>query len=452
MLRTYQKPRLSNVHVNVKNSHAQTAATWPIVTRFSYANCMTLATWPIIDRLSCMSLTRSTAVQSAENTSMPTSATWRIQAVTILVELFTWQCDWSLKMVCRIDQHHGIYGETIGFLFRGLRFRTGSRRREKKAEQRAPAEYLDGALADFSGYIAADELYDGPFCVLSIVDNHKFRRLIYEVLDHDPTHEDMIRFFCRFRKELEQRDMKLLGVTTDGSPLYPEPLALIFPGVPHQVCEFHVLKEINKQILKAVTAVRREIKKKLPKLKRGRPSSQTARKAVRRKKKLQDKVSDLFEHRHLFVKHSLTPGEKKIFLRITRGLCNLRNLRSIMNQVYCLFDRRCRTETALEKLAKLRYRVRRFKTLGQTLRKLFTPNIEKALTFLDDSQLPSTSNAVERGCRRHRKMQKSVYRVRTQKHISQRIAIDMQRDEQSQGRLQTIQILHNVRNGIACSR
>jgi len=104
----------------------------------------------------------------------------------------------------------------------------------------------------------------------------------------------------------DQRNLKLLGVTTDGSPLYPEPLALIFPGVPHQVCEFHVLKEINKQILKAVTAVRRELKKKLPKLKRGRPSSQAARKAARRKKKLQDKISDLFEHRYLFVKHSLS--------------------------------------------------------------------------------------------------------------------------------------------------
>jgi len=330
-------------------------------------------------------------------------------------------------------------------LFRGLRFRTGSRRRGKKAEERITTEYLDGALADFSGYIAADELYDGPFCVLSIVDNHNFRRLIYEVLDHDPTHEDMIRFFSRFRKKLDQRNLKLLGVTTDGSPLYPEPLALIFPGVPHQVCEFHVLKEINKQILKAVTAVRRELKKKLPKLKRGRPSSPAARKAVHRKKKLQDKISDLFEHRYLFVKHSLTPREKKVFLRITRGLPNLRKLRLIMDQVYRLFDRRCRTETALEKLAKLRRRVLRFKTLGQSLKKLFTPNIEKALTFLDDSLLPSTSNAVERGYRRHRKMQKSVYRVRTRDHISQRVAIDMQRDEQSQGRLQTITMLHNER-------
>jgi hypothetical protein len=334
---------------------------------------------------------------------------------------------------------------TIGFLCPGPRFKTGSRQREKKAEQRITTDYLDGALADFSGYIAADELYDGPFCVLSIVDNRHFHRLLYEVLDHNPTHEDITRFFRRFGKELNQRGLTLLGVTTDGSPLYPEPLAEIFPGVPHQVCQFHVLKEITKEILKALTQVRRELKKKRPKLKRGRPSSQAARKAARAKKKLQDKIADLFDHRHLFVKHSLTPQEKKIFQRITRGFPFLRKLRSIMDQVYRLFDRRCRTETALEKLARLRHRVGRFKTLGQSLKKLFTPNLEKALTFLDDSLLPSTSNAVERGYRRHRKMQKTIYRVRTQEHISQRIAIDMQREEQSQGRLQTITMLHKER-------
>jgi hypothetical protein len=54
------------------------------------------------------------------------------------------------------------------------------------------------------------------------------------------------------------------------------------------------------------------------------------------------------------------------------------------------------------------------------------------------------------GCHtdRHRKMQKSIYRVRTQEHISQRIAIDMQRDKQAPARLQTITMLHNKRNGI----
>jgi len=348
-------------------------------------------------------------------------------------------------MGCPTGRPPGIYGETIGFLSPGLPFKTGWKRRGEKAEQRVTLEYLDGALADFSGYIAVDELYDGPFCVLSIVDNHHFKRLIYEVLDHDPSHKDITRFLCCFRQELNKRGLKLWGVTTDGSPLYPEPLAEIFPGVAHQVCEFHVLKEINREILKALTQVRRELKKKRPQLQRGRPSSKAARKTARRKKKLQDQIADLFDHRHLFVKHSLTLREKKIFLRITRGLPHLRKLRLIMDQIYRLFDRRCRTETALEKLSKLRRRVHRFKTLGQSLKKLFTPNIEKALTFLDDSLLPSTSNAVERGYRRHRKMQKNIYRVRTQEHIRQRIAIDMQRDEQAQGRLQTITMLHNER-------
>ena len=118
-----------------------------------------------------------------------------------------------------------------------------------------------------------------------------------------------------------------------------------------------------------------------------------------------------------------------------------------MDQAYGLFDRRCRTETALAKLARLRQRVARFTHLRQTLNKLFSPNVEKALTFLDDSLLPATSNAVERGNRRHRKRQKTVYRVRTRLHISQRIAVDMRRDAQAQGRQQTINALHQARAG-----
>jgi hypothetical protein len=43
--------------------------------------------------------------------------------------------------------------------------------RGKKARAHAETDYLDWALADFSGYLAADELYDGPFvcCLRSIV-------------------------------------------------------------------------------------------------------------------------------------------------------------------------------------------------------------------------------------------------------------------------------------------
>ena len=300
-------------------------------------------------------------------------------------------------------------------------------------------------LAEFSGYIAADELYDGPFCVLSIVDNRTFRRIVYEVLDHDPTHADIERFFRRFQSVLEERDLELKGITTDGSNLYPQPISQIFGEVPHQVCEFHVLKEINKAVLRAVAKVRKELAATRPKLGRGRPSSPAARQTARRRQRIDEKVGDLFQHRYLFVQHQLTPSKRQMLSHITRGRPELRTLREIMDEVYRLFDRRCRTETALQKLARLRCRVRRFKTLGKTLQKLFSPNLEKALIFLDDKLLPSTSNAVERGYRRHRKMQKTVYRVRTGPNIAARIALDMQREERASHREQTTQTLHASR-------
>src|SRR5262249_27279180 len=104
-------------------------------------------------------------------------------------------------------------------------------------------------------------------------------------------------------------------------------------------------------------------------------------------------------------------AERNILQRITRGLPHLRAVRDIMDEIYRLCDRRGRTETALAKRAKLRRRVRRFKAIGPILGKLHAPYLEKALTFLDDRLLPSTSNAVERENRRHRKMPKSVYRM-----------------------------------------
>ena len=335
------------------------------------------------------------------------------------------------------------------FLSPGAPSRTGWRPRGKKGEQAIEHDYLNTVLARFSGYIAADELYDGPFCVLSIVDNHTFDRLVYEVLDHDPTCDDIRRFFKRFKQHLDNRGLAVKGITTDGSPLYPDPIVDVFGSdVEHQLCEFHVLQEITKGVLKAVTKSRRTLKAKKVKCGRGRPSGKVGRCIAGQNKRTQQKIKDLFDHRHLFVKKKLTPAERKILLHITRGFPKLRNLRSIMDEIYRLFDRRCRTETALAKLGRLRTRVQRCRSLNKALNKLFSPNLEKALTFLDDSLLPATSNAVERGNRRHRKMQKSVYRVRTQDHISQRIAMDMQRDIYMVQAYQTIDTLHATRGRV----
>jgi hypothetical protein len=301
-------------------------------------------------------------------------------------------------------------------------------------------------LTDFSGYLAADELYDGPFCILSAVDARRQRRLLYEVLDHDPTRVDLLWFLVRLNDQLRARGHTARGVTTDASPLYPLPVALAFGPIPHQVCEFHILKELTKAVLHAVAHLRKQLAAQAPRPSRGRPrATPAAQRRHRQARRIQQRVAELFEHRYLFARHHLTASQRTTLRRLSRGSPCLRALRAIMDEVYRLFDRRCRTEAALAKLAQLRRRVRRFRSLGKSLDKLHSPNLEKALTFLDDKLLPATSNAVERGNRRYRKMQKTVYRVRTQTSIKGRLALDLQREQRTEARSETIACLHQTR-------
>jgi hypothetical protein len=153
----------------------------------------------------------------------------------------------------------------------------------------------------------------------------------------------------------------------------------------------------------------------------------------------------LFTSRYLFIQRHLNKTERKTLWRVSRGLPQLRALRAIMEQVYALFARRCRTQTALNRLRQLRRRLWRFPLLGDTLKKLFSPTLEKALAFLDDRLLPSTSHAVERGNRRYRKLQSNVYRIRMQAQISARLALDMWREAQAEGRHHTLHTLHEAR-------
>lgn len=240
------------------------------------------------------------------------------------------------------------------------------------------------------------------------------------------------------------RNLCVYGITTDGSSLYPEVIKEVFGGVPHQVCEFHVLKEITKDVLKALAKIRKAMYAKVPKLGRGRPRSEE-KKLAHRVKCMRERISEFFTNRYLFVQHGLSKAEYQKIGKLSRGCRDLKALRELMDEVYRLFDRRCRTDTALEKLAKLRSKLSRFKHLGKVLSKLHSPNLEKALTFLDDKMLEATSNSVERANRRYRKMQKSIYRVRTKTTISHRIALDMLRDRDIEQRPVVLNALREAR-------
>ena len=180
-------------------------------------------------------------------------------------------------------------------------------------------EFLDWALADFSGYVAADALDDGPFCLLSAVDHRCHKRLLSDVLDHDPTHEDSRALLGRLKTALEARDVTLLGLTTDGSALSPTPLADVFRGVPHHICQCHVVKAIVKAVLGAVASARQRLAAQHPQLPRGRPRTPAAKRAARKKKRWDQKSAAVDTHRHLCVKHYWSTRDRKTFGSITRG-------------------------------------------------------------------------------------------------------------------------------------
>ncbi len=274
---------------------------------------------------------------------------------------------------------------------------------------------LDWALDTFSGSVAVDDLSEGPYCLLAAVDHRQDKRMVYEVLDHDPCHDEIDAFLGRLKAALEERKLALKGITTDGSALSPAPIRTVFGEVPHQRCLFHVIKERTKGIVRAVASEHERLVTSKPQVKRGRPSpkEKAARRLARTSTSMQETISALCQDRFVCVTRHLTRSERKRLLSITRGLPHRRKLREIMEHISALFDRRCRTHTARGKLRKRRHWVKRFTWMGHTLPKVFSPNLAQALTCLDDKVFPATSNAVERGNRRHRKMQKRVDRVRS---------------------------------------
>jgi len=79
--------------------------------------------------------------------------------------------------------------------------------------------FLEWALEAFAGYAAVDELDEGPYCVLSAVDNRPYKRVWYEVRDHDATHTDIAALLGRLNTALDERGVALQGLTTEGSAL-----------------------------------------------------------------------------------------------------------------------------------------------------------------------------------------------------------------------------------------
>ena len=129
---------------------------------------------------------------------------------------------------------------------------------------------------------------------------------------------------------------------TDGSNLYPAVLAELWPDADHQLCVFHILKEINRLILDAVRRLRKAMAggagpggRRSGAARGPRPGA-----AARRGMTLKEKAAFVFKHRHLIVKRreNLPSGERDDLGRMLAYLPELATLRRFADRIHWLFD------------------------------------------------------------------------------------------------------------------
>jgi hypothetical protein len=214
------------------------------------------------------------------------------------------------------------------------------------------------------------------------------------------------------------------GASTDGSSLYrDEKLADIWPGVVHQQCVFHLLKEANRDILHAVAAVREKVPK-LQARRRGRP----CRRGRPRTKRI-DRRKLISQHRFLFTRRpdhlsdediqqlaalQLISPELGVIRRFTAELHDLLSPKQTPSSARQIRDRM---------VADPDYAVQCY--LGRILARIRGERLEPFIAYLGLPGLERTTNHVERKNRRFRLLQKTRYKRRKPHTIANAMKLEL---------------------------
>src|SRR5829696_8240952 len=207
-----------------------------------------------------------------------------------------------------------------------------------RAEQLDMAAHRREVLEHFSGTLCVDELHLGRFTLLLATDPLADSPVAFALVDAND--QDHMR---RFLRNLKSWGLAPEVVVTDGSNLYPAVLAELWPDADHQLCAFHVLKDINGLILDAVRRLRSAMSRRGKagrKKKRGRKGAKSRAAAARRGMTVKEKAYFVFRRRHLIVKRreGLSDAERDDLVRMLDYLPELATLRRFAERIYWLFD------------------------------------------------------------------------------------------------------------------
>jgi hypothetical protein len=200
-------------------------------------------------------------------------------------------------------------------------------------------------LQKFSGTLCVDELHLGRFTLLLATDPLADLPVGFALVSRNDG--DHMR---RFLKNLKAWGLEPKVVVTDGSNLYPNVLAELWPAVRHQLCVFHLLKDINDLILHAVRRLARTMRCRGNagrRRKRGRPSK--AKQATRAvgSPTLKEKARFILKQRFLIVKKTgdLDKQQWDNLIQMFAYLPELRTLWHFACEVRGLFEKETRVQT-----------------------------------------------------------------------------------------------------------
>jgi transposase-like protein len=288
-----------------------------------------------------------------------------------------------------------------------------------KVRQADMPGYREWTLREFSGTMCIDELHLGHRTLLLVTDPISDFPIAFALVSAND--QDHMR---RFLENLRNHGFYPAVVVTDGSNLYPKLLEQIWPLARHQLCIFHVIKDINEGVFDALRRLRRRhARTGGRKRRRGRLTKTQKRARARQGQTKKEQAHFIWKRRHLIVSRpeNLTGRDRRSLAQMFQYLPALRTLREFVLDVYRLFDpdqsphqAKCRRAALLKNPA-----YAADLDLAKALAMLSPDKFEKMIDYLHSPacQRVRTNNHVERTNRRLRHFEKVRYKWRKRRTI-----------------------------------
>jgi Transposase len=282
-------------------------------------------------------------------------------------------------------------------------------------EQVNMADHWAFVRANFSGVLCLDEVHDSGRTILFATDPLGDFTVSFKVVEKND--QDQMDTFLQ---ALKDRGLNVQVAITDGSPLYKDSLQRYWADIEHQLCIFHVIKEVNKLILDGVRAIKNRLKRqgnKGRKKRRGRPSKKAQKqRQCRQGMSKKEQATFIWDHQYLIVRKQddLSEQDKEDLALLCKIAPALKLFRQFNQQFYRLFERGLSKPCARSRRRRLvnnaPYQANAF--LAKALKKISKDKFDNMIVFLGWENGERTNNHVERNNRVFRMMQKTRYKRR----------------------------------------